>query len=204
MIGSYELGPTGLRPGDLESWDAVGPSEVVFAHPFHPVLVKERLRLPDGSEADWLRHADRREGVSLPDAVGAVCERGDGKILVSYQWNLGPQEVVPEFPGGGVHPGETSEDAVAREVAEETGLRPCRVTFIGSHYYDNRRSPWRFRWFLATEFEDSDAVGDEVAVATEWLTPDELQDEIGRGAVQNQTMLAAWALYLAFKAKQPS
>lgn len=120
---------------------------------------------------------------------------------MSYQWNLGPQSVVPEFPGGGVHPGETYEEAVTREVAEETGLRPRVVTYIGTHYYDHRRSPWKFRWFLAQEFEKSEAVGDEVAVATEWLSPDELQEEIREGAVQNQPMLASWALYLAFRAK---
>lgn len=73
MNRKYELGPTGLRPSDLASWVAVGPSEVVFAHPFHATMVKERLRLPNGTEADWLRHADQREGISVPDAVGAVC-----------------------------------------------------------------------------------------------------------------------------------
>ncbi|HET6965649.1 MAG TPA: NUDIX hydrolase [Acidimicrobiales bacterium] len=193
----YEPGPTGLKPDDLKPWVSLGPSILMFEHPFHLPVVSERVRLPDGREADWIRNADSREGVDLIDAVGAICVRDDGKILVSWQWNLGPQRPVAEFPGGGVDPGETYEAAICREVAEEVGLMPGQLEFLGRHLYDSRRSPWRIRWFVASRLEPRKLEGDEVQVATAWLTPHELDQAIAEGAIENQSMLAAWALYKA-------
>src|SRR5690554_4360251 len=47
----------------------------------------------------------------------------DGRILIARR----PEHVHPggllEFPGGNVEPGETVEQALVREIAEETGIR---------------------------------------------------------------------------------
>ncbi len=56
-------------------------------------------------------------------AVLAVIKRSDGKFLITRRaenkaWGAGWWEV----PGGAVKSGETSSEAVAREVREETGL----------------------------------------------------------------------------------
>jgi 8-oxo-dGTP diphosphatase len=61
-------------------------------------------------------------------------KRGDavvimhGKVLLVkdkgvHQWSL---------PGGGVHKGERSYQAAARELYEETGLRAKKITWLGS------------------------------------------------------------------------
>jgi len=56
----------------------------------------------------------------LRDAVRAlVLDEGDRVLLVRFEF---PQWVGWATPGGGVNPGETDEDAIRRELAEETGL----------------------------------------------------------------------------------
>ena len=68
--------------------------------------------------------------------VAAVLQRADGLVLI------GQRADYPEswqFPQGGIDRGETPEDAVRREIAEEVGLGPevYRITArSGPHRYE--------------------------------------------------------------------
>lgn len=57
----------------------------------------------------------------------AVVVRRDGKIAVMYAEAFG----LYSLPGGGVEPGETPEEALVREVAEETGCVCERISELG-------------------------------------------------------------------------
>lgn len=62
-----------------------------------------------------------------PSSRGIILK--DGKVLVNYirKWDC------YEFPGGGLEPGETPEQALVREIAEETGcvVRPESIEEFG-------------------------------------------------------------------------
>lgn len=69
--------------------------------------------------SEFYRAIRERVGTTLllMPAVAAVIRDGEGRILLQQQhddtWSL---------PAGAIEPGESPSDAVAREVAEETGL----------------------------------------------------------------------------------
>lgn len=65
--------------------------------------------------------------VYLP-AVSIALRRGDRLLLVRR--GRDPSAGFYAFPGGRVEPGETDEEAVARELAEETGLAAGAVHFL--------------------------------------------------------------------------
>lgn len=97
-----------------------------------------------GLEADLKRHFAER-GMDIPlvriahkeahVALGVV-ER-DGKFLLAQRRDPNPMwDRKWEFPGGKVETGETPEQAVRREIEEETGLVPERATLVGTHVHD--------------------------------------------------------------------
>lgn len=82
--------------------------------------------------------------------VAAVLQRSDGCVLIGQRADFPGSW---QFPQGGVDEGESPEDALRREVREETGLPPdaYRITGrTGPHRYDFPAGPDR-RGFAGQE-----------------------------------------------------
>jgi 8-oxo-dGTP diphosphatase len=68
-------------------------------------------------------------------AVRAIIQNSDGKILILKRANTGYCEGYWNLPGGKVDFGQTAEEAVIREVEEETMLKTEKAKFL--FYMDN-------------------------------------------------------------------
>lgn len=64
-------------------------------------------------------------------AVGAIVRDESGRLLVIRRAQ-DPGKGLWSIPGGRIEPGETPEDALAREVSEETGLEVTVGKLVGS------------------------------------------------------------------------
>src|SRR5580704_10554978 len=63
--------------------------------------------------------------------AGAIIRDGDGRLLLIQRRN-DPGAGLWSLPGGRIEPGESDEQAVVREVAEETGLVVICGRLIGA------------------------------------------------------------------------
>lgn len=122
--------------------------------------------------ADGSEHYPRTD----PAVIMAVHDAQERLLLGrNAAWPLGRYSVLAGF----VEPGERLEAAVAREVAEEVGLRVGDVRYIGSQ-------PWPFPASLMLGFtaratgSDLTCNPEEIAEAR-WVTRDELADDIAAG-----------------------
>ena len=72
----------------------------------------------------------KKNPVNVNVSVNAIIQKGDRFLLVQQAM---PLEVRGKWslPGGKVENGETFEDAVLREVSEETGLKVRKVKYLG-------------------------------------------------------------------------
>ena len=81
----------------------------------------------------------RSAGPSVVDVVGAVIRDGD-RVLLARRPEGKAQAGLWEFPGGKIEPGETPEEALARECREELALEIERPSVLRSvvHRYPEK------------------------------------------------------------------
>jgi putative (di)nucleoside polyphosphate hydrolase len=120
-----------------------------------------------------------------PNAA-AIVRRADGRILIGERSDL---TGCWQFPQGGIHPSETPEEALQRELQEEISLLPAHYRIV------DRRGPYRYLFpsgrkkegfdgqeqiyflvdLLPSDFEPSPHTSDPEFRAVRWIWPHEYQ-----------------------------
>lgn len=88
---------------------------------------KDTVRLPNGKTAV-------REIVVHPEVVGILPITDDGRVVMVRQFRKAAEQVLLEVPAGGIDQGETPEEAVRREMVEETGYRVGSVQRLAAFF----------------------------------------------------------------------
>ncbi|MCJ7425665.1 MAG: NUDIX hydrolase [Dehalococcoidales bacterium] len=87
----------------------------------------DTVKLPGGKQTT-------REIVEHENCVAIVALDDADNILLVKQFRKPVEKDLLEIPAGGIDPGETPEDAVRREMREETGFLPRKVAKLGGFY----------------------------------------------------------------------
>ncbi len=126
----------------------------------------------------------------------------DGQVLLTRNSVRGPRPGVWSLPGGGVEHGESPALAVAREVAEETGLEAVVGDLLGVHdeHFTGTAPDGRVEDFHGVHLVYEAAVGEDAPLvrdgggttdAVRWVHADELSS----GALEvSEVVTAALAL----------
>lgn len=115
-----------IKNMSVEKWEEISREEIFSKWGRSVNLVK--FRLPNGKEMDFNL---KKEG----PYVCALALTKDKKVILAKQFRPGPKEVLMELPGGGVEKNETPEQAIEREILEETGYKG-KIQFIGKSHDD--------------------------------------------------------------------
>ncbi len=160
-------------------------------YPFQGRIVAVRvdeLVLDDGTVV-------RQEVVEHRDSVTVVAVDDRGRLLLVRQFRHPTGRELLETPAGSVDPDEAPEEAVNRELAEETGYRARRIEELGGFYLAPGWATEYMRAYLATELYESPADPDEdERIEVVWLAPGEWEERIRTGGVPDAKSLAAWHL----------
>ncbi len=168
-------------------------SKTLLNHP-RLVVVEDEVELPNGQIVDYVRFDGNRRSVTV------ICVERD-KVLIQDEYSYPPNEVLKEFPGGGIEESETPKEAAKRELIEECGLLAHNLTGLGWYYINNRRSAEKMYVYLADNVTKHRKTGGdpEENARQSWVTTNELSSMIAGGHITNYSVLAAWAIY---KSKQ--
>ncbi|GBD18686.1 8-oxo-dGTP diphosphatase [bacterium HR27] len=122
-------------------------------------------------------------------AVGGIVQRQETILLVRQRY--GPSQGQYLFPGGLVEPGETLDQAVVREVTEETGITAAVVGLVGLRTRcDGDRNDTYVMFLLDWLAGEPQPDGHEIDEAR-FFTREELRDP--------QTPITALSRYVALR-----
>jgi len=104
-------------------------SEVIYNKHGRRVVV-DTLEFADGSGHEWVYFGSAKVK-DKPTAVAVAGFRRDGKMLLVKQYRHPLGKLIYDLPAGGIMKGEDPEQAVLRELEEETGYTAENLVWIG-------------------------------------------------------------------------
>jgi len=141
-----------------------------------------------------------REKVMHPGSVGILPVLEDGSLILIKQFRYVVGSNLLEIPAGTIEEGESPEECAARELLEETGYRPGKLTLLSAFYlapgYSNE-----FMWlFKATELKAGDMkpMPDE-SIEVKKLSLDEALALIRSGEIRDVKTICAILLYALWR-----
>ncbi|MFC7614857.1 NUDIX hydrolase [Actinokineospora soli] len=131
-------------------------------------------------------------------SVGAVVVEGE-RVLLLWRHRFTTDTWGWEIPAGWVDPGEEPDDAVRREILEETGHRVGVVEPLIRYHPLTGISDQRYRVYIASDAcrEGQPEAGESSRV--EWVPVADLRNLIANGQITDGPSLTALATFLALR-----
>jgi ADP-ribose pyrophosphatase len=170
-----------------QPWTTIS-SRPVYENPW--VRVREDVaRLPDGRTTIY--------GVAtMGDCVGVVPFVDDDHILLVRLYRYVQEENHRwEIPTGGVHEGETLEQAAQRELAEEGGYHAGRLVHVSSYYTSKSICDETAHIYIGEALTPADASPDETEFLQRRVFPfDQALDMALSGEIMDSMSLVGLTL----------
>jgi ADP-ribose pyrophosphatase len=153
----------------------------------------DSVRLPGGKETT-------REIVEHDDCVAIVALDEADNILLVRQFRKPVEKDLLEIPAGGIDPGEGPEDAVRREMREETGFLPQKVEKLGGFYSSPGFCTEYLHLYLATDLVESPLKAEDSEGITLVHVPlKEVRGLIASGAIVDAKSIAGLLAFLEYQ-----
>lgn len=132
------------------------------------------------------------EVIRHPGAVAIVALDKTGHVLLVRQYRTALERVVVEIPAGKIDPGETPEDAVHRELSEETGYKCGEIRRLISIAVAVGYSDEIIHIYMATDIEKGEAHPDEDEfITTEWVDIETFIESVLDGRIEDSKTVIA-------------
>ena len=143
-----------------------------------------------------------REIVEHDDCV-AIIAVDAGKVLLVKQFRKAVEKELLEIPAGGIDSGESPEEAVNRELREETGYLPRKLVRLGGFYSAPGYSTEYLYLYLATELVPSRLFAEDTeGITVVRVSLKEVPGLINSGSICDAKSIAGLLAYLEYMKAQ--
>ena len=153
----------------------------------------DTVRMHDGRKTT-------REIIEHSEAMAAIPVDAAGNILLVEQFRYAVGKTLLEVPAGGIEPGENTEDAVRRELREEIGYLPGKVTRLCGFYSAPGFCTEYLHLYLATDLTPSPLHAedtDDIKVVR--VTVEQIYDLIASGSICDAKTIAGLLFFMKYR-----
>ena len=171
-------------------WE-VGEKELLIHTPVYDVYSQKEVA-PNGISGSYI-------SAKAPDWVMVIPVIGDEFLLVK-QWRHSMLGLSVEFPGGVCDKGEDPMESALRELKEETGYVPGKMTHLGSVCPNPALFDNKIHIYLAEDMTGTGELNLDADELLEYLRLpiDEVINDYGSELYQHALMGTAIAFYLRY------
>ncbi len=156
----------------------------------------DTVQMPSGREST-------REIVEHDEVVAIVAIDADDNALLVNQFRYPLGKELLEIPAGGIDGDEKPEEAVRREMQEETGYLPQKVERLGGFYSAPGFCNEYLHLFLATELTPSRLYDEDTELISLVRIPlAKIPDLITSGGLSDAKSIAGLLTYLEYRKTQ--
>lgn len=169
-------------------WKVLEKKALLHTPVFDVITQKERAEI--GIEGDYI-------AIEANDWVLTIPVIGDSFVMVR-QWRHAMEAITMEFPGGVADRNEDIMAAAARELEEETGYRPGKMTHLATLSPNPGLFKNRYHIFLAENLMQvgEQCLDDDELLNCKLVKIDDVIESFGTGEYVNALMVTAMAFYL--------
>jgi len=141
-----------------------------------------------------------REIVEHADCIAVIALDADDNVLLVRQFRKPVERELLEIPAGGIDSGESPEDAVRRELREETGYLPREVKRLGGFYSAPGYATEYLYLYLATDLVPSRLFAEDTESISLVRVPlDQIPELISSSSICDAKSIAGLLAFLEYR-----
>jgi ADP-ribose pyrophosphatase len=156
-------------------------------------LKVDTIQMPDGRKTT-------REIVEHAECIAVVAIDEKDNVLLVRQYRTPVEKELLEIPAGGIDAGEKPEEAVRREMQEETGFLPRKLVKLGGFYSAPGFCTEYLHLYLATDLTKSQLFAEDTeGISLEHVSVKDIPALLTSGQIEDAKSIAGLYMFLEYR-----
>jgi ADP-ribose pyrophosphatase len=156
-------------------------------------LKVDTIQMPDGRKTT-------REIVEHAECIAVVAIDEKDNVLLVRQYRTPVEKELLEIPAGGIDAGEKPDDAVRREMQEETGFLPRKLVKLGGFYSAPGFCTEYLHLYLATDLTKSQLFAEDTeGISLEHVSVKDIPALLTSGQIEDAKSIAGLYMFLEYR-----